>query len=292
MAERLDRGGEKLRLGFLDWLAVPTEAARPARLPVVFKLTDSARDAKPATAPTKLQVEAADTSVILETETDVLVLPRGLQVVVGVDGAADAFYLPPPGLSNLAPLEPLPTQWQLKSFASAGATKVQLDPPQGLVPEMLIEIGGQQYRVTEVKKDIVTLDPPLTSEQAAQAIATKVTAFAPFDPAARNRQEHALYLGHKELFDIEAAATIEVLGARALSGVAWHYWGKSGADEEIEWQALGFADAEVQAKAEGLVLTKPKGSMEVLQLVKGSGESLDPCFGANGRCGPGAAARR
>ena len=186
---------EKLRLGFLDWLAVPTEAARPARLPVVFKLTDSARDESSAAAPTKLQVEAADTSVILETETDVLVLPRGLQVVVGVDGAADAFYLPPPGLSNLAPLEPLPTQWQLKSFASMGATKVQLDPPQGLVPEMLIEIGGQQYRVTEVKKDIVTLDPPLTSEQATQAIATKWTAFAPFDPAARNLQEHALHLG-------------------------------------------------------------------------------------------------
>ena len=33
-----------------------------------------------------------------------------------------------------------------------------------------------------------------------------MTAFAPFDGSARNRQEHALYLGHKELFNIEAAA--------------------------------------------------------------------------------------
>src|SRR5712671_1844536 len=45
VAERLDRAGEKSQLGFLDWLAVATEAARPSRLPVVFKLGDSAREA-------------------------------------------------------------------------------------------------------------------------------------------------------------------------------------------------------------------------------------------------------
>ena len=148
VAERLDRAGEKVRLGFLDWLAVQGQAARPARLPVVFKLTDRAREAKPAVASTRLQVEAAGASVILETETEVLVLPRGLQVLVGVDGAADAFFLAPPGLSSLAPLEPLPVQWQLKSFASGGATTLQLDPEQGLAPSMLVALGGKQYSTT------------------------------------------------------------------------------------------------------------------------------------------------
>lgn len=238
VAERLDRAGEKLRLGFLDWLAVPTEAARPARLPVVFKLTDRAREAKPATSPTRLQVEAAGASVILETETDVLVLPRGLQVLVGVDGTADAFFLPPPGLSSLAPLEPLPTQWQLKSFASFGATKLQLDPELGLAVDMVIELGGQQYQITQVSKDIVTLDPPLNQDHAAQSIVMKVESFLPFDGAARNRQEHALYIGHKELFNIEAAATIEITGAKNLTKVAWHYWGKKHAGDEIDWQEL------------------------------------------------------
>ncbi len=272
VAERLDRAGEKLRLGFLDWLAVPTEAARPARLPVVFKLTDRAREAKPATSPTRLQVEAAGASVILETETDVLVLPRGLQVLVGVDGTADAFFLPPPGLSSLAPLEPLPTQWQLKSFASFGATKLQLDPELGLAVDMVIELGGQQYQITQVSKDIVTLDPPLNQDHAAQSIVMKVESFLPFDGAARNRQEHALYIGHKELFNIEAAATIEITGAKNLTKVAWHYWGKKHAGDEIDWQELSFADAQAQAKSDGIVLTKPKGSMEMLELVKG-GES-------------------
>lgn len=270
VAERLDRTGEKIRLGFLDWLAVQGEAARPARVPVVFKLTDSAREAKPATASTRLQVEAASASVILETETDMLVLPRGLQMLVGVDGAADAFFLAPPGLSSLAPLEPLPTQWQLKSFASNGATKLQLDPEQGLVTDMLVELGGKQYRITQVNKDIVTLDPPLTQDHAAQSIVTKVTAFIPFDGAAHNCQEHALYIGHKELFNIEAAATIEITGAGKLTAVAWHYWGKGHSGDEIGWQELPLADAQAQAQSDGIVLAKPNGSMEMLELVKGS----------------------
>lgn len=268
--ERLDRAGEKLRLGFLDWLAAPVEAARPARLPVVFKLTDSAREAKPATELTRLQVEAAGASVVLETETDMLVLPRQLQLLVGVDAGADAFFLPPPGLSSLAPLEALPTQWQLKSFASAGATTLQLDPEQGLVVDMLIELGGLQYRITEVKKNIVSVQPPLTQDQLEQSIVTKVTAFMPFDGAARNRQEHALYIGHKELLDIEAAATIEIVGAKQLAEVAWHYWGKVHPTDEVGWQPLQLVGATEQTQAEGLVLTKPKGAMEMLELVKGS----------------------
>ncbi|MDM0116695.1 hypothetical protein QTI66_31650 [Variovorax sp. J22R133] len=268
VAERLDRAGEKVRLGFLDWLAVPIEAARPARLPVVFKLTDSATEAKPATASTRLQVEAAGTSVILETEKDLLVLPRGLQVLVGVDGAADAFFLPPPGLSDLTPLEPLPTQWQLKSFASTGATKLQLEPEQGLEAEMLIEVGNEQYRITQVDKGIVTIDPPLDADRAVQTVATKVTAFMPFD-AARNRQRHVLYIGHTELFNIEAAATIEILGARNLTGVTWHYWGKKYPADTIDWQELSPAETALQSKADGLVLAKPRGALEMTEVVQG-----------------------
>ena len=45
VAERLDGAGEKMRRGFLDWLAVRGEAARPARMPVVFKLADTAHEA-------------------------------------------------------------------------------------------------------------------------------------------------------------------------------------------------------------------------------------------------------
>jgi hypothetical protein len=268
VAERLDRGGEKMRLGFLDWLAVPAEAARPARLPVVFKLADSARDPVLATESTRLQVEALGAPVILETEKDVYLLPGQLKALVGVDADGDAFYLPPPGISSLAPLEPLPTRWQLKSFASTGAAKLQLDPELGLAKDMLVEIGGQQYRIEKVEKDIVTLDPPLTADQPERAIVSKVDAFSPFD-GARNQQQHVLYLGHKELFDVDAAASIEVVGAEKLAGVAWEYWGKNTSQgDEVRWWPL--PPAKNQAMPDAVALAKPKGSMETLELAPGA----------------------
>ena len=44
VTERFDGAGEKMRRGFLDWLAVRGEAARPARVPVVFNLAETAQE--------------------------------------------------------------------------------------------------------------------------------------------------------------------------------------------------------------------------------------------------------
>jgi hypothetical protein len=262
VTERLDRAGDKMQRGFLDWLAVRGEAARPARMPVVFKLTDAARQAVFAPAPVRLQAVAGDTPVIFETEKDVRVVPGRLDVVVGVDAAQDAFYLPPPGLSDLKPLEQLPAQWQLKSFAAAGATKLQLDPAAGLAPEMIVEAGGRQYRITAEDSGIVTIEPRLDAELQANTMVRKVVTFAPFDGITRNRQEHALYLGHMDLLNIEASAIIDVIGASTLqTGIKWQYWGKAEGSEESDWQTLEIAPPAEQ-KADALVLKKPKGAIE------------------------------
>ena len=259
VAERLDRVPEKMRRGFLDWLAVRGQAARPARLPVVFKLADTARDAVLAAAPVRLQAEAGGATVVFETETDVRLVPGRLEVVVGADAGADAIYLPPPGLSDLEPLEPLPVQWQLKTFAAAGATTLQVDPESGLAPGMVIEAGGRQYRVVQADKEIVTIDPPLAGELDGLTIVRKVAAFAPFDGVTRNRQEHALYLGHNELLDIEAAATIAVAGAQSLrTGVTWQYWGKADPFDQETWQPLTLRKAQLPG---AVVLRKPKGAI-------------------------------
>ena len=107
----------------------------------------------------------------------------------------------------------------MKSFAAAGATKLQLDPEAGLVGGYDRRDGwsGSNTGSSTADKEIVTIDPPLTAELPAATIVRKVTAFAPFDGTSRNRQEHALYLGHSELLDIEAAATIAIVGAESLS---------------------------------------------------------------------------
>src|ERR1043165_2866222 len=58
VAEHLDGAGEKMRRGFLDWLGVRGEAARPARVPVVFKLADTAREGVLASKAVRRQADA------------------------------------------------------------------------------------------------------------------------------------------------------------------------------------------------------------------------------------------
>ena len=272
VAERLDVAGDKMRRGFLDWLAVRGQAARPARMPVVFKLADAAQVAVIAEAPVRLQVDASGTPVVFETEKDVRVVPGRLDLVAAVDGQNDALFLAPPNLSDLQPLEASPSRWQPKSFAAAGATKLQLDPEGGLAEGTIIEAGGQQYRVVTVEKDLVTIEPPLATDLAVALVVSKVVTFTPFGGTARNWQEHALYLGDSDLLNIEAAATIEVVGATGLrDGVAWQYWGKVGQKDPVEWQPLAFGSPDEQKTARGLVLKKPKGSMVVREIDGKSG---------------------
>jgi len=256
VAERLDDVGEKMRRGFLDWLAVRGMAARPSRLPVVLKLADSAPEAVLASAPVQLQAEADGSSVMLETEEDLRIVPGRLDVIVGVDADKDEFYLSPPGLSDLKTPEPLPTQWRLKSFAAAGAKNLQLDPDTGLVLDMIVEAEGKQYKITQAEKDIVTLEPPLGEGLNEGQVVEKVTTFVPFGGIAHNWQEHVLYLGDADLLNIEAEAKIEVVGAKSVGDdVSWQY----SAGDEKDWQPLKLAERQT---SDGVVLMKPKGAIE------------------------------
>jgi hypothetical protein len=267
VAERLDGAGEKMRRGFLDWLAVRGQAARPARMPVVFKLADTAQEGVLASAPVRLQADAGGTPVVFETEKEVRVVPGRLDVVVGVDADRDAFYLPPPGLSDLQPLKSLPTEWRVKSFAAAGSKKLQLDPELGLAVGMLIEANGAQYTIREASNGLVTIDRPLESELSSAIRISKVNTFSPFESTAYNSQEHSLYLGDSELLNVEAAATIEVVGASTLrEGFTWQYWGKVDGKDEVGWQPLTLPDKKQTTSEGGIVLTKPRGAIEEYEI--------------------------
>jgi hypothetical protein len=269
----LDRVGEKMSLGFLDWLAIRGEAAHPARMPVAFKLASTAKDPVLAKAPVQLQADADKTSVVFETETDVRLVPGRLDTLVAVDLANDAFYLPPPALTSLDPLDPLPTQWQLKTSAPNNDTTLQLDPPLGLASGMIIEIDGEQYLVTAVNGGLVTIDPPVSPAAGFPKgmLATKVTVFRPFqllpqDKGAQNAQRHALYIGDDNLLNIDAAALIKIVGAEGLpAGTKWFYWGKGGEGDDpdkADWQEI----KDPKDDSDGLLLTKPKGSIEQTSL--------------------------
>lgn len=276
VAERLDKAGGKMALGFLDWLGVPAQAARPARVPVVFKMADTAREPVPAPRPVKLQADVPDATVTFETETDLQVIPGQLAAVVAVDPEADSYYLPPPGLTSLEPLEPLPKAWKLKNFAAPGSNTLQLDPGIGLVKDMLVEIAGNQYRIEDAKDDLVTIDPevPPGDGIAGGTRVAKVETFRPFN-GARNLQEHILYIGDPELLNVEAEARIEVRGLGVLpEGIAWEYWGKSepevATDSDPRWRELEVEENPAPS-ANSLVLKKPQGSVESITV--GTSES-------------------
>ncbi|MET0754884.1 MAG: hypothetical protein ABWY31_02065 [Pseudoxanthomonas sp.] len=265
VAERLDRAGEKMSRGLLDWLAVRGLAARPARMPVALKLAASAQNAVLARAPVRMQVDVDGASVVFETESDVRLVPGTLDRLVAIDAAADAYYLPPPGLGSLEPVQPLPVRWLSKSFAAANATTLQLDPALGLLPGIQIEILGEQYRVVAIADDLVTVEPPISAaegvEQGTQAI--RIEAFAPYQPGRRNEQRHALYLGHDDLLNLDAPATIDVIGAQSLAEVQWQYWGKRDGDEQPSWQDL----QAVGATADGMRLRKQaQGAIEPVKV--------------------------
>jgi hypothetical protein len=260
VAERLDNAGDKMQRGFLDWLAVRGTAARPARVPVVFALSEAAKTSVLAEAPVRLQASAGAATVVFETEKDLRVAPGRLATVVGIDG--DAYSLAPPGLSNLDPLDSTPTRWQPKAFTAAGAVTLQLDPDSGLAAGDFIQTGGHEYRVLKVDKDLVTIDPPLDGDLPSSEVVSKVDRFAPFDPSTRNWQKHELYLGDTDLLNIEAEATIEIVGATGLQdGVTWEYYGKVAPRENAGWQPLT-----PSATATGLALKKPKGAVDVCEV--------------------------
>jgi hypothetical protein len=274
VAERLDGAGRKLGLGLLDWLAIRGRAAKPARMPVVFKLADTARDPVLASRPVQLQANVAGSSVVFETESDVMLVPGTLAQVVGVAAGADAWFVAPPGLTSLDPLDPLPNRWMLKNYADQGATKLQLDPALGLSDGTLLEIAGHQYRVTQVDGDLVDIEPGVQSAGGwtLPMEAVRVTRFDPFGGAAHNQQRHVVYLGDKDLFNLEEAAVLEIVGTRnKLSGATWEFFGKGPNGEDATWRKLAFSKD--PAKVSGaLRLEKPPGPVEPTDVgnVKGS----------------------
>ena len=272
VAERLDRVAEKNRRNLYAWLGLRGLAARGARLPVVFKLADSAiANADPqasvlASAPVQLQADAAGTSLVFETDADLRLVPARVALVAAVDPAGDAWYLPAAGFGSLEPAPLVPASWEVVSLAAAGSALLQLDPPLGLAPGMIIEVLGSQFSITNVNADIVGLAPKIdiAGGIAAGSVARRVDVFAPFDGAARTQQAHALYIGHADLFNIESTARIEIVGGQALAGgPAWQYWGKAPGSDADDWQAL----AVIGTTADALVLEKQTpGAIDPLPL--------------------------
>lgn len=254
VAQRLDRLPEKNFRGLLHWLGVRGAAGRAARVPVVFQMT---ADAAPVMAapPVQIQATSVATPVMFETTSPLELTPAALVSLIATDAAEDAYFEPPPGLFSLEAPPSRPDQWWPLSDAPAGTRTLQLDPLVGLDEGTLLQSASEQprqYRVVGTREGLVEIEPAIASVEQDDGSVTfdsatlststplvRVAHFAPFDDIARNRQEHAIYLGAKSALDIEAAACIGIPGWEGLDdGYEWSFWGTTPTASEPGWQRL------------------------------------------------------
>lgn len=260
VAQRLNRTPEKMRYGLLDWLGVRGKAAIPARLPVVFGMTEGTPTAVLATAPVSLQADAQGTAVGFETESDLNIVPAKIASLVASE--VDALYVAPPGLSLLEPSDPKPMRWTAKSLTVVGRHIIQVTPAEGLATGMVLRVGEQEYRVESIDGDLVTITPPLENVVQANDNIAAIEEFVPFD-GTRNWQQHSLLIGDSDLFQLNAAAKIAVnFGTDDFPQDAkWYYWGKDSLGEETDWQPLTSA-----FKDDTVELDKSKGEIEEFEI--------------------------
>jgi hypothetical protein len=308
VVQQLNQAPRKNFIEFLNMLGLKLTPARPASVPVQFRLATGlttpvlvparTRCSAPAKPPRKLDLP-------FESAEDLWAVPSALTALVAVDPITDRIYQPPRKFLELKQAaRPLPT-YSTVSFTAARSKSLQLDRVDGL------DEPGDLLRITvagAAAEGRDSLDCTLGSDAAAPGVTRlyvetadkpngrivplrdevpdlpsgtvveKVTDFRVFE--SKNLQEHVLYLGHADLFNVKSAAEflvrIEHIDAGAnLPGfdVAWEYGVKAASGKGIDWIAFeAAADTSNGFGANGVVeLIKPYG--EIVEAVIGGQQS-------------------
>ena len=206
--------------------------------------------------------------MIFETARALEVSPARIADVVAVDPDTDHIERAP---ARVVATEPPPDPVggrQVVTAASAGSTVVQVAPAIGLEPGDQLRIQGTAYRIGAVSQDLVTLVDPLTAAVPAGTPFERIEAFEAF--TLRDLQQHACYVGHAALLNLDRPARIELVLtpsglATTLSALDLRYslWGTADGDDEPAWHALD----PMGASASTLTLRKPwEGSVDEVEV--------------------------
>ncbi|MFL5231406.1 MAG: hypothetical protein ACJ8DM_00575 [Microvirga sp.] len=261
VTRRLDRVPEKQADNFYAAMGIGRDPARPARVPVAFKLADPAPGEARAPAATRLTAETGDLPAVFEVERGITLAPGSIIAMSAVDLETDRIFLPPPGVVDARLPRVAPILRFLASGAGAGATKLQIDPAEGLGPGRFLKFGsapdGPERTIVTVEDDLVTIEPPLAATLPKGTPVREVTDFAPFAPGGQDRQSHTLYLSHSTMLEVPAALSFVVAGVEDAAAAEWSWWGKTSEEDLPDWQAL-----EAKPVAGRLHLKKTKGKPE------------------------------
>ena len=241
---RLDRAPDKNFVAFLDSLGMSRLPALPSEVPVTFKLTPAPNgtlDAGILIQPGARVIAPAtgdrDEDLPFETESKLLAIPdispkeAFLQAVYGVDPSKDSIFAPPPNFLKQAPRTPSALSYQVQAFAGEHSKLLQLNHAIGLEEGSYLRIGEDnpiKAIVEKVEENLVHLEQYLARNVQVLEPAQPILDFEVFNGI--DRQEHVLYIGHSELFNIKGRAQITLIVTLGSGppltplSIDWQYW--------------------------------------------------------------------
>lgn len=265
ISHQLNRLPEKHFISFLDRIGIKLIPAQSASAPVVFTLAEGATEH--ILIPARTQVASGE--VIFETEKNVWASPARLVKVYSVDVKKDAIYQSPP---HIVPgLTALPFETTLAYSAKTNDSDIFVLSSQGLAEGDHILIGKTtpEYAIVSAIADAqITLSHKLaTTAFRSNEPVKKVTSFEPFK--GKNLQEHILYLGHDDLFNIKSDINLDI---HFPSGKAdkivtipgtWQYYGKNNETGLSDW--VDFAEGHPAAVDNNTVTLEKDNGDEIAE---------------------------
>ncbi|ROP28320.1 putative phage baseplate assembly protein [Couchioplanes caeruleus] len=237
---RLDRTAGRDALAFVDFLGLPPDPPHAATGVLILVVADNHPAAVQMAARTQITTDAGQS---FETTRALRAVPGRIADLIAVDPATDRIE-PAPAEVVLPEPPVLAPGYQVVTFAAAASQTVQLSPAVGLAAGDLLRIGTAAYRVADADKNgLVTLLDPLQAAAPAESAVTRIGSLESF--ALRDLQSHALYIGHKDLFNLNQPATITLAFAPPslagrLTGLDIDYaiWGTRDGAAGPGWQPL------------------------------------------------------
>jgi len=272
--ERLNQTPQKNFVAFLNMLGIKLLPARPARVPLTFKLAEGTETEIfiPHRTRAVAQIPDAPGELPFETESNLLATPSALKAVYSVDPAADAIYRPPPGFLDRNLPAPAQISYKINTFSPASSNTFQLDHDSGLeAGDYLRIIQGDHVEhvvISEIDGTIVKITGQLSRGYSPGTLVEKNNKFFLFENV--NLQQHILYLGHSDLFSVKSAScfTLEIKHLPGTPAVlqslnsSWEYWGDAEGGEEEAWRKF-------YVKTDGSRDLSQNGK---IKLIKGEGE--------------------
>ncbi|HLB71693.1 MAG TPA: putative baseplate assembly protein [Candidatus Methanoperedens sp.] len=272
VVNRFNQAPKKNFVAFLDMLGIKLLPAQPSRVPLTFNLAKGTE--KEILVPAKTQASSDKTDeheeLPFETEKNLLATPGQLKKVISIDPEKDAIYKPPPGFLNGKQQKESQVSYEIVSSPSAGSRNFQLDNVTDLVAGDFLGIGEKNKEyviISNISGMIIHITDPLLSEYPSSTPVEKITKFNLFE--GKNMQEHSVYMGHNDLFNIKSTAQFTLFinhrpgtetGVTPLK-LSWQYWGEVEGEEGEDWREFNANDG-----TQGLSKT---GTVELNKITEG-----------------------